>query len=112
MGSAASVMSIERGTARGRATRELLVLSAERLFAERGINGVSLREIAVEAGQRNNAATEYHFGTRENLLAAIYVYRAEDDVTILKRDGTLDGGNVLPGFSVKVADIFSVLDEA
>jgi AcrR family transcriptional regulator len=74
--STASAISIDRGTARGRATRELLICTAERLFAERGINAVSLREIGVEAGQRNNAATEYHFGTRENLLAAIYVFRA------------------------------------
>jgi AcrR family transcriptional regulator len=67
----------DRGNARGRATRELLILTAERLFAEQGINAVSLREIAIAADQRNNAAIEYHFGSRENLLAAIYAYRAE-----------------------------------
>jgi AcrR family transcriptional regulator len=65
-----------RGNASGRLTRELIIVTAERLFAERGIHAVSLREIGQEAGQRNTAATQYHFGTRENLLAAIYVYRS------------------------------------
>jgi AcrR family transcriptional regulator len=66
----------DRGYESGRSTRELILRTAERLFAERGIHGVSLREIAQAAGQRNNGATQYHFGSRENLLAAIYVYRA------------------------------------
>jgi AcrR family transcriptional regulator len=65
-----------RGNASGRATRELLILTAERLFADRGIDAVSLREIGQVAGQRNNAAAQYHFGTRAELLKAIYLYRA------------------------------------
>jgi AcrR family transcriptional regulator len=51
--------------------------TAERLFAERGIDAVSLREIGQVAGQRNNAATQYHFGTRSELLRAIYNFRAQ-----------------------------------
>jgi AcrR family transcriptional regulator len=35
-------------------TRERLLVTAERLFAERGVAGVSLREIGAAAGQRNN----------------------------------------------------------
>jgi AcrR family transcriptional regulator len=45
---------------------------AERLFAERGIHGVSLREIAEEAGQRNNAAVQYHFGGRDDLVRVLF----------------------------------------
>src|SRR6516165_4482043 len=70
------ISSVDRGYAPGRATRERLIHTAERLFAERGINGVSLREIGQAAGQRNNGAIEYHFGSRENLLAAVYASRA------------------------------------
>jgi len=40
----------------------------------------------------------------------IYVYTAPDKVQILKGDAILDGGDVLAGFSVKVSEIFSVLD--
>jgi AcrR family transcriptional regulator len=49
-----------------------LVDAAERLFAERGIAGVSLREIGAAAGQRNNSAAQYHFGGKDGLVAAIF----------------------------------------
>lgn len=57
------------------ATRTAVLNAAERLFAERGINGVSLREIAEAAGQRNNAAVHYHFGGREELLRTLFERR-------------------------------------
>src|SRR5947209_14121376 len=60
----------------GDLTREKLVLVAERLFAERGIDAVSLREIGELAGQRNTAAIQYHFGGRDGLMRAIFDYRA------------------------------------
>jgi AcrR family transcriptional regulator len=56
-------------------TREKLVLAAERLFAEKGIDNVSLREINRAADQKNVAAMHYHFGTREALLEAIFEHR-------------------------------------
>jgi AcrR family transcriptional regulator len=52
-----------------------LVLAAERLFARHGIDGVSLRQIAVEAGSGNNSAVHYHFGTKHGLIAAIFRHR-------------------------------------
>lgn len=48
-----------------------LLDAAERLFAERGLDRVSLREVAVAAGQRNTSAVHYHFGNRETLLRAV-----------------------------------------
>lgn len=56
-------------------TRERLILAAERLFAERGIWSVSLREIGAAAGQRNTSAAQYHFGSKEALVVAIFEYR-------------------------------------
>ena len=52
-----------------------LILAAEQLFAKGGIEGVSLREIAAAAGQGNHHAVQYHFGSREGLIHAIFVYR-------------------------------------
>jgi AcrR family transcriptional regulator len=52
-----------------------LVVAAERLFALRGIDGVSLRQIAAEAGSGNNSAVHYHFGSKEGLIAAIFEHR-------------------------------------
>jgi AcrR family transcriptional regulator len=57
-------------------TSEQLIIVAERLFAERGIDAVSLRLIAEEAGQRNPAVVQYHFGTKDDLLLAILQFRA------------------------------------
>jgi AcrR family transcriptional regulator len=61
--------------ARGRATHELILIAAERLFAERGIAAVSLRDVGAAAGQKNNAAVQYHFGDKENLVREVAVYR-------------------------------------
>ena len=41
-----------------------LLLAAERLFAEHGLAGVSLRQISIEAGSSNNSAIRYHFGSK------------------------------------------------
>jgi AcrR family transcriptional regulator len=56
-------------------TRELILNAAERLYAERGLDGVSLREITEAAGQRNNAAVHYHFGGRDGLVRALFDHR-------------------------------------
>lgn len=54
-----------------------LILAAETLFAKGGIDGVSLREIANAAGQRNHHAVQYHFGTRETLVQAVFDFRMD-----------------------------------
>jgi AcrR family transcriptional regulator len=58
-------------TARKLDTRAEIIRAAERLFAARGIDGVSLREINRAAGQRNASALQYHFGDRNGLLRAV-----------------------------------------
>jgi AcrR family transcriptional regulator len=52
-------------------TRDKLIDAAARLFAERGIESVSLAEIVRASGQRNTSAVQYHFGGRDDLLLAI-----------------------------------------
>jgi AcrR family transcriptional regulator len=54
-----------------RDTKERLRRTAERLFAERGFRGVSVRAITAAAGA-NIAGVSYHFGSKEGLLTAIY----------------------------------------
>jgi AcrR family transcriptional regulator len=51
------------------------VATAERLFAEHGIAGVSLRDVSAAAGQRNHSAAQYHFGDRHGLVVAVYEAR-------------------------------------
>lgn len=59
------------------ATRELILDAAERLFAEHGL-GVSNRKVGEAAGQGNNTAVGYHFGTKLDLVQAIVRRHAED----------------------------------
>ena len=77
-------------------TRAALVDAAERLFAERGIAGVSLREIGVAAGQRKSNAAQYHFGDRDGLVRAILLARSagvnERRRAVLSSTGEEGGG--------------------
>jgi AcrR family transcriptional regulator len=52
-------------------TRERILDAAELLFIERGFAATSLRAIASGAGV-NLAATHYHFGSKNGLLAAVF----------------------------------------
>jgi AcrR family transcriptional regulator len=52
-------------------TPDRLLDAAARLFAERGIDNVSVAEIVRAADQRNASAVRYHFGTRDDVLAAL-----------------------------------------
>ena len=52
-------------------TQQSLLDAAERLMAEHGADGVSMREISVGAGQGNNNAAQYHFGSREGIIEAV-----------------------------------------
>jgi AcrR family transcriptional regulator len=52
-------------------TRDLLLDAAARLYAERGVDNVSLAEIVRAAHQRNASAVHYHFGSRDEVLRAL-----------------------------------------
>lgn len=56
---------------RASATREAILTAAEHLFAEHGVFAVSNRQVSEAAGQGNNAAVGYHFGTKTDLVREI-----------------------------------------
>jgi AcrR family transcriptional regulator len=69
-------MTARRGRySAGEETRVLLIESAERLFAQRGYDAVSLAEIRSAAGQHNASVISYYFGSKERLLRAIFDHR-------------------------------------
>lgn len=86
-------------TPQSAATRARIIATAERLFAERGIEATSLSDINIAAGQRNKNATHYHFGDKKGLLQAIIDKHAPG--IIARRDRLLD--ELLPegGYSVQ-----------
>lgn len=53
-------------------TRDIILDTAERLMAERGIDSVSLNEIVRASGQKNASALQYHFGDKSGLVQAVY----------------------------------------
>jgi AcrR family transcriptional regulator len=59
----------------GASTPDRILQAAERLFSERGIDAVSLREITTAAGV-NSAAAHYHFGSKEIVLEELFALRA------------------------------------
>ncbi|XVQ15033.1 TetR/AcrR family transcriptional regulator [Spirillospora sp. CA-255316] len=59
------------------ATRVLLLRTAERLYAEYGLSEVSNRQIVEAAGQGNNSALAYYFGSRADLIRAIARFHGE-----------------------------------
>ncbi len=48
-----------------------MIRAGERLFAREGIDGVRTRDLVAEAGQANDSAVTYHFGSRQGLLLAV-----------------------------------------
>ncbi|KQT33476.1 hypothetical protein ASG29_05365 [Sphingomonas sp. Leaf412] len=62
---------------RGGSTRNELKRAARRLFAERGIAAVGMREVVEAAGQRNAAAVHYYFGSKDDLLRELLIDGAD-----------------------------------
>src|SRR6185369_10814700 len=52
-------------------TRAALLRAAERLFAERGVDRVSMREVAAAAGQSDYPAVLSHFSDKREMLDAV-----------------------------------------
>lgn len=56
-------------------TKINIIEAAERLFGLYGVNGVSLRQVSIEAGSANNCSIGYHFENLEGLVHAIFEHR-------------------------------------
>lgn len=70
-----AVPAARQGYATSAETRLKLMLAAEELAARQGLSMLSAREIAKQAGLRNNVAVQYHFGSLENLLRDLVRHR-------------------------------------
>lgn len=98
----------EQDSLPGDPTREKLKLEALRLFSERGINGVSVRDIVSASGLRNSSSIHYYFGTKEALVKELVVDIARH--TDIKRNRVLDELEQAGG-PVSVAEVVRVLIE-
>ncbi|MCF4167253.1 TetR/AcrR family transcriptional regulator [Zavarzinia compransoris] len=62
---------IEERSPRGEDTRERIKQAALRLFAEQGIDAVSIRDITRAAGQKNAGSVNYYFRSKEALIGEL-----------------------------------------
>ena len=100
----ASVTSAERPPTPQ--TAEKILRAAERLFAKEGFDRVTLRQIARESDQKNVAAVQYHFGSKEGLLGAIVEsHRSEID----EARRLLLGGSEIAGRGNELAALIEIL---
>lgn len=83
-------------------TKLALMRTAERLFAERGVDRVSVAEINQTAAQKNRSAVQYHFGGKHGLLEAIVERHSVgvqsawlDMLAVLERNGVDDAWSIL-----------------
>jgi AcrR family transcriptional regulator len=74
----------DRRIERGQRTRENLVEAGLKLFALKGFEGVSIRELAAEGGV-NAAAISFHFGGKAGLYAAVVDHVTEHLAGIYRR---------------------------
>lgn len=87
-------------------TRDALKAAAMRLFAERGVEAVSVRDIILAAGAKNGGSLNYYFGTKEGLILEIL-----RDIFEGSSEGWLDGlSNLLKeGGPKSVRDVVRVI---
>lgn len=92
--------------ARGDATRQKIKDAARRLFATRGLNAVSVKDIVTAAGQKNGGSMNYYFRTKEALIAEI----AADGALIIAagRNRRLDALDAMGG-PTSVREIVEIL---
>ncbi|MBK4738704.1 TetR/AcrR family transcriptional regulator [Noviherbaspirillum pedocola] len=74
---------------KGEDTRNIIKVAARRLFALRGIDGVSVRDIAAAAEQRNSGSINYYFRSKEALVSELVVDGAK--AINERRNAMLDG---------------------
>ena len=82
-----------------------IILVAEKLFADNGFDGTSIRHIAKKAGA-NIAMISYYFGSKDKLLEAILLYRASDfrmelESEIAKNTSYMEKLDAIIAFSIK-----------
>jgi len=73
--------------------QEQIIITAEKLFAEKGFSGTSVRDIAQEANV-NVAMISYYFGSKDKLLEAIFEYRIA--FTALDLESLVNDENIAP----------------
>lgn len=72
-------------------TRDAILDAAERRFADRGFSGAAVREIAADAGLRNQASLYYYFPNKQALYEAVVRRGVSAMMQIVDEEGAAAG---------------------
>jgi AcrR family transcriptional regulator len=72
-------------------TRDVILDAAERRFAEHGFAGVSVRDLAAEAGLKNQASLYHHFRDKRALYEAVLVRGLEPVLALIAASAAAGG---------------------
>ena len=92
----------------GKERREQLLDIGRRLFAERGLDGTSIEEIAAQAGVSKPVVYE-HFGGKEGLYAVVVDREVERFLTMAT--GLLEGEDTMAKFEVAAVQLLRYIQE-
>ncbi len=84
-------------------TRDRILDAAEELFADRGYDGASIRDVAAAAGLQIHSIG-YHFGPKEQLFDAVVARRA-DIMTGLRREALLAARTRADGHAIPIKQL-------
>lgn len=76
-------------------TRDLILDVAEKRFAEHGYAGVSVRQIAADAGLKNQASLYHHFKNKRALYEAVIQRGMQPIIEVIARSETEPAGPVI-----------------
>jgi AcrR family transcriptional regulator len=74
-----------------RSTRDVILDAAEKRFAEKGFSGVSVREIAADAGLKNQASLYHHFKNKRALYEAVLARGVEPIFALIVQSASSGG---------------------
>lgn len=101
--------SVAPASSGSEASRTRIKETALRLFSERGIDGVSVRDIVSAAKMKNGASLHYYFGSKDALIQELIIDCAiRSDVARLERLDALEA----QGGPRRLADIVRLLIES
>ena len=92
----------------GKERREQLLDIGRRLFAERGLDGTSIEEIAAQAGVSKPVVYE-HFGGKEGLYAVVVDREVERFLTLATR--LLQGEDTMEKFEVAAVELLRYIED-
>jgi AcrR family transcriptional regulator len=88
-----SARAVTGGADEARSTRDLILDAAERRFAEHGFAAVSVREIAADAGLKNQASLYHHFRNKRALYEAVLARGLAPLIAVVTESGSAGRAN-------------------